>query len=84
MTSDSDSDKFIFSNGNDKITDFDANDDAETIDLSNAGSIKGFKDLKNNHMSQSGDDVVIVDSRGNELIIQDVRLSDLGKSDFLF
>ncbi len=84
LTGDGDSDKFIFSNGNDKITDFDANDDAETIDLSNAGSIKGFKDLKNNHMSQSGDDVVIVDSRGNELIIQDVRLSDLGKSDFLF
>lgn len=77
-------DTFIFSAGHDVITDFDALVGREKIDLSNVGSIVGFKDLKNNHLSDGGGNVVIDDHNGNTLTLNGVDLSDLDKSDFIF
>lgn len=86
LTGGSGSDVFIFSGrfGKDVITDFNAQRAREDIDLSNVKKIKNFKDLKNNHMSKSGDDVVIDDGRGNEITIEDVKMKHLDASDFLF
>lgn len=80
------SDLFIFSNGwgNDVITDFDANDNNEEIDLSGVGAITGWADLSNNHMSQVGADVVIDDGLGNTITLLNVDLGDLNNTDFVF
>lgn len=77
-------DLFIFSGGKDTISDFDATSGKEDIDLSGVASITGFNDLKNNHMSQAGADVVISDLNGNTLTLTGVLLDELDKSDFQF
>lgn len=84
MNGGGDSDLFVFSEGDDEIKDFDANDDDEKIDLSGVGSINGFSDLSNNHMAQVGNDVVIDDLGGNTLTLLGVDLADLDKIDFVF
>lgn len=78
------SDVFIFSSGDDVITDFDISEANERIDLSSASGISSYSDLVANHMSQSGDDVLIEDAIGNSLSIRDVDLAELGSSDFIF
>lgn len=80
------SDTFKFANGFDKdvIKDFDAMDDSEIIDLEDVSSIKGFRDLKQNHMSRDGSDVVIDAGKGDILTLTDVKFADLDAADFLF
>lgn len=46
--------------------------------------IKGFNDLKNNHMGQIGTDVVIDDGAKVKMTLLDVDIADLGKASFLF
>jgi hypothetical protein len=77
------SDLFIFVRnfGNDEITDFETG--LDRIDLSNVRGIGDFSDLQNNHMSQSGDDVLIMDSRGSTLTISDVDLFELTSDNFI-
>lgn len=79
-------DDFIFTNGdgNDTIKDFDATNNREDIDLSGVTRIKGFTDLKNNHMGQAGSDVIIDDGANLKIILVGVDIDDLGKADFLF
>ena len=77
-------DTFTFSKGNDRITDFNAANNREKIDLSGVSSIKHFKDLKNNHLSEVGDDVLITDAGGNTLTLNGLAISDLDKGDFIF
>lgn len=79
-------DKFVFHNksGSDTITDFNATNNREDIDLSDVSRIKGYRDLANNHMEQVGDDVVIDDHAGTKITLLDVSIDDLGKGDFLF
>ena len=79
-------DTFVFAGrfGDDVIIGFDAQNDAEKIDLSGVRPIKGMFDLRRNHMEQDGDDVVIDDGNGNTITLRDVELSDLGASDFIF
>ncbi|MFT7595377.1 MAG: Ca2+-binding RTX toxin-like protein [Paracoccaceae bacterium] len=79
-------DVFVFQNksGRDQILDFNATNDLEDINLKAVANITGFVDLKNNHMSQVGNDVVIDDGAGTEITLQNVALSDLGKADFIF
>ena len=43
-----------------------------------------FSDLRDNHMSQQGRDVVINDFNGTKIILEDVRLNQLDAGDFLF
>ncbi len=80
------SDIFLFAGtfGDDTITDFDALDINEKVDVSRIAAITGFGDLSSNHMSQSGADVVIDDGSGNTVTLENVLLADLGAGDFLF
>lgn len=80
------SDVFVFrtGDGKDTVTDFDARDNDEEIDLSAVKSIRSFNDLSKNHMSQAGDDVVIDDNNGLEITLRDTSLSDLQRGDFIF
>ncbi|WP_275041729.1 calcium-binding protein [Leisingera sp. ANG-M1] len=79
-------DTFVFARkfGDDVIRDFNANSNAEKIDLSGVRWIKNMRDLRNNHVSQEGDDVVIDDRHGNTITLEDVALADLGARDFIF
>ena len=79
-------DDFIFADkyGTTRIKDFDANSNREDIDVSAVSAIRGLRDLKKNHMEQSGDNVVIDDNNGTKIILQDTDLADLGKGDFIF
>lgn len=80
------SDKFIFAGnfGKDTITDFTTRGRKEKIDLSDVDTIKGFKDLKNNHLSKSGGDAVIDDGNGHTITLDDVRMGQLSADDFIF
>ena len=80
------SDVFVFQNnaGSDQILDFNATNNLEDINLKAVTSITGFVDLKNNHMSQVGSDVVINDDADTVITLANVALSDLGKADFIF
>lgn len=86
LTGGSNADIFVFSGafGNDRITDYDANNDAEDIDLSGVASIVNFSDLLNNHTSQIGTDVVIDDLLGNTITLENVDIGDLNIADFIF
>jgi len=79
-------DRFVFKDGygRDKITDFAAKNNLEDIDLRAVTAIKGIMDLKNNHMSQVGSNVVIDDNAGTEIVLIGVDLTDLHKADFIF
>ncbi len=77
-------DTFIFSGGDDRITDFNAANNLEKIDLSGVASITGFLDLKNNHATQVGSDLVIDDGAGNTLTLDGLVIGDLDRGDFIF
>ena len=79
-------DRFVFGDddGNDVITDFNARANKEDIDLAEVTRIKTYRDLKNNHMSQVGDDVVIDDGAGTVITVQNTVIGDMNKGDFLF
>ncbi len=75
-------DEFIFKTGINIITDFGRGNDQ--ISLKKNKEIKSFSDLRKNHWSQDGDDVVIEDGLGNTLTIEDTLLADLDRGDFIF
>ena len=77
-------DVFVFSGGNDTVRDFNAFNSAEDIDLSRANGINSFADLRANHMSQRGDNVLIEDAAGNSMLLRGVQINTLGADDFLF
>jgi glucose/arabinose dehydrogenase len=71
-------DRFVFrtGSGRDVVTDFEvAGPDHDMLDLSALKSIESFRDLRRNHMSTDGDDVVI--QVGSDRI----RLEDVSRSD---
>ena len=76
----SNADVFIFSTGTDRVVDFSS---ADLVYLRKVDTISSYSDLKNNHMTQSESDVVIDDGLGNYMILEDTRLSDLDKGDFI-
>ena len=84
MTGGAGADRFIFSKGDDHITDFNAANNQEKIDLSGVNSIKGFFDLKNNHATQDGSDLVITAANGDTLTLEGLTIGDLDKGDFIF
>ena len=79
-------DIFIFSGkfGNDTIHDFQTKGTGEKIDLSDVSTIKNFKDLSNNHLSEVAGNAVIDDGNGNTITLDGVAVSDLAANDFLF
>lgn len=80
-------DIFVFSTGDerDTIRNFQAKGNGhDVIDLDNVISISNFNDLKNNHMSQSGKNVVIDALDGDVIILEGVKIGTLATDDFLF
>jgi len=79
-------DTFLFADGHgdDTISDFDATNNAERIDLSGISAINGYTDLVNNHLTQVGSDVLINTGGGNTILLRNVDLADLDANDFLF
>ncbi|EBA02111.1 hypothetical protein RB2150_00360 [Rhodobacterales bacterium HTCC2150] len=89
MSGGSGSDTFIFADGfgTDIITDFNATNNAEKIDLSGVSAITDYTDLTtlaNNHIAQVGLDVVISDGTGDTITLTGVTLGNLGVDDFIF
>jgi Ca2+-binding RTX toxin-like protein len=79
-------DQFVFADGhgNDTITDFDAVNTFEKIDLSAVSAIVNLFDLLSNHATQVGGNVVIDTGGGNSITLNGVSLGDLDNSDFVF
>ena len=79
-------DRFVFEDkfGKDVITDFSARNRKEKIDLSDVTAITSMKDLRADHMSQKGDDVVIKVGKNNRITLEDVDMAQLDASDFIF
>ena len=65
-------DTFVFANGHgrDTITDFDALNDLEKIDLSGVSAVVNMFDLLSNHATQVGQNVVIDTGGGNSIHAQ--------------
>lgn len=74
-------DDFIFTAGVDTVQDFGRG--ADQVSLAGVDEITSFKDLRDNHMQQSGDDVHVSDGNGNVMILEDVLLSELDRDDFI-
>ncbi len=85
LTGDFNADTFVFADGHghDRITDFEALNDFERLDLSEISAITDLSDLLNNHLSQIGSDAVI-DTGGGRITLLGVSVSDLDGSDFIF
>ena len=73
-------DTFIFGSGSDRIMDF---SDDDLIDLRKVNSITGYNDLVNNHISISGDDLIINDGNGNSITLVNTQFADLAENHFL-
>ncbi len=89
LVGDAGNDQFVFFDGfgTDIITDFDALNDLEKIDLTSVSSITSYADLTNPgnpHMTQVGSDVVIDDFAGNTSTLLNVNIGDLHAADFVF
>lgn len=79
-------DIFVFSGafGNDTITDFQTAGRAEKIDLSGVASIRSFRDLNNNHLSDVNGVAVIDDGLGNTITLEGHVAADFSLNDFIF
>jgi Ca2+-binding RTX toxin-like protein len=80
LTGSAGDDIFVFSDGydSDTITDFESGD---VIDLRGLTGVVSLQDLIDNHMAQSGGDVVITVGT-DVLTIKDVTIAELGTGDF--
>lgn len=80
-------DTFFFRTGwdIDTITDFVAKGKShDVLDLSGLKDVTSFSDLKQHHLSAQGNDVWITAAGGDQIILEDTTIADLGKSDFAF
>lgn len=84
LTGNGGADTFIFGRGRDTVTDFNANNGAEDVDLSHSSEITDFTDLMSNHVSVVNGGVLIDDLGGNSMLLDGVSLGNLDADDFLF
>ena len=79
-------DRFVFKDnyGTNKIRDFDELSDREVIDLRAVTAISSFRDLEQNHMTQTGNDILIDDQNGTNIVVKNALLTDMDSADFLF
>jgi Ca2+-binding RTX toxin-like protein len=86
MTGGTGADDFVFAPGSgvDRITDFVATGSlADDIDFSGHSQITSYADLRANHLTASGTNIVI--RSGTDVItLVNVRLADIDASDFIF
>ncbi len=85
-STDADTFRFADGHGNDTITDFEATNDNEKIDLTDVSAISTIGDITDpgGAGTQQGSDVLIDTGGGNSILLQGVQLSDLGAEDFIF
>ncbi|MEZ5714937.1 MAG: calcium-binding protein [Paracoccaceae bacterium] len=91
LTGDFNADRFVFvdGHGNDTITDFEATNNAEKIDLSGISAISviaelGLGSATSGAAIQVGADVVIDTGGGSSITLLNVDLADLDANDFIF
>ena len=85
MSGDFNADTFVFSNGfgKDTITDFEALNRFERIDLSDVTNITDLADLMANHLTQVGANALITDGV-DSITLLNVDIANLDASDFTF
>ena len=80
-------DVFIFQDGfgQDTVTDFDALDDTEVLDISalSAVTFTDYATFETNHLATDGSDVVFT-AGGDRVRLENVTLGDLDENDFTF
>lgn len=78
-------DEFVFSGkfGKDVIVDFNGKSESDVIDLIGIASVTSFRDLKQNHATNQGDDLLL-QFGSQTILILDTQKSDLEADDFLF
>ena len=78
-------DTFVFADGfgKDVVTDFEALNNFEKIDLAGVSAITDFADLAANHLAQLGADAIITDG-ADTITLSGVDIADLDANDFLF
>ena len=86
MTGNGGPDHFVIEkrSGKDRITDFDAADGGDVLDLAKVDSVKHWRDLKKHHLDEKGDNVIIDLGGGNRVVLKNVDFDDLDKTDFFF
>ncbi|MEL6113113.1 MAG: hypothetical protein AAFR20_09925 [Pseudomonadota bacterium] len=79
-------DTFVFANGfgRDLITDFDALNTFEKIDLRGVDAILDFSDLVQSHLSQDTDGNAVITDGENQITLLGVSINDLDPTDFIF
>jgi serralysin len=83
LTGGLDADIFVFrlDGSTDTVTDY--ADETDRIDLSGIDGLKGFKDLRNNYMSQEGVDLHISDGNTTVILLNTLK-TDMDAGDFIF
>jgi len=81
LTGDTGTDRFVFATryGVDTITDF---EEGDIIDLKRLSGFSSFNDLRNNHMTQTVDGVLI-EVGDDSLFVEEVTLAELGREVFV-
>ena len=80
-------DVFVFADGfgTDTITDFDANDDFEKLDIKNLSAVtfSDFTSFASSHLSTTGGDVLFI-AGADSITLKNVVITDLDSGDFIF
>ncbi|UWQ25429.1 hypothetical protein K3553_02895 [Leisingera aquaemixtae] len=84
LTGKNGADIFVFSSGNDTVTDFNPNASGERIDLGAADGITSYSDLMNSHAKQTANGLLITDTGGDSMLLAGITSQDLSAGDFLF
>lgn len=87
LTGNGGTDIFVFAigDGKDVITDFvGKGTDHDVIDLSAYTGVTSWKDLTKNHLTISGDDLIISNGTGNSIRLMDTDRTEIVRADFTF
>ncbi|WP_264211859.1 M10 family metallopeptidase [Leisingera thetidis] len=78
-------DVFVFrgNHGDDRITDFDSGADHEAIDLSSISTLNSIADVRAASVN-TADGMLITTGSESSILLEDVRIRDLGADDFIF
>ena len=79
-------DTFVFANGfgRDRIDDFEADNNAERIDLSAVSAITSYQDLITSHLSTDGNGNAVITAGADSITLLGVSVTQLDAIDFVF